>query len=261
MLVKYIDDFNCVTASDLGAAQMFFSENRTQRLYRAVKCERIIQRICENAQLIGMRVNSSKTQLLSVSTDNSCNKAYLVHEGEKIESGSCLKVLGFSFDSRPTVHKQVEQTVKKFYRQLWTIIHLKQAGLPTKDLVDLYKVFLRPIVEYCSAIIQPMITSTQSDQLEALQARCLRTIFGFNVSYTRCLELSDLPLLSTRRRDYTDRFARKAEESDRFSGWFRPITTRSSARVGLKYEEPRRRLERTKKNPIDYYTRRLNDLR
>ena len=88
----------------------------------------------------------------------------------------------------------------------------------------------------------------------------LHLIYGFDLPYTDLLERSGLETLEQRRIAITDKFALKCSQSERFAGWFKPTDGRTSDRVGLKYKQERRNLERTRNNPIDYYTRRLNQL-
>ena len=103
-----------------------------------------------------------------------------------------------------------------------------------------------------------LLTEGQSKIIENLQSRALEIIYGFNESYATLLERSGLERLSERRVTTTDRFAQKTAANTRFAGWFEPNLNRKSNRIGLKYKEPMRRLERTRQNPIDYMTRRLN---
>ena len=72
------------------------------------------------------------------------------------------------------------------------------------------------------------------------------------------MEESGLEDLSVRRERLTDNFARKAASSERYSDWFPLNSNRTSSRVGNKYEEKTRRLERTRSNPLDHMRRRLN---
>jgi hypothetical protein len=96
--------------------------------------------------------------------------------------------------------------------------------------------------------------------MERLQSRVLKLIYGFDKSYTDLLAVSGLEDLEARRMNATDKFAARAADSERFSCWFARNLNRSSDRIGKKYHEKRRKLERTRINPIDYMTRRLNEL-
>jgi hypothetical protein len=103
-------------------------------------------------------------------------------------------------------------------------------------------------------------TAKQEGDLERLQARCLKVKYGFHRSYDSLLQESGLVTLKERRIQATDRFALKCSKSDRFKDWFRPNEASTSERIGVKYHLVRKNLERTKSNPIDYYTRRLNEM-
>jgi hypothetical protein len=257
-LLKYIDDFNVIEVTDSGAIVLKYSQNQPIRRYQATICEKLLRGVKEKSAELGMKVNSSKTQLLSISTAGT-NSAYIRPDGnEKIESSNTLKILGFNFSDKPTLDCHVNATVKKFNKNVWTLIHLRRANIPQSDLVIIYTTYLRPILEYATPVLCSLLTEGQSKTIENLQSRALKIIYGFNESYATLLERSGIERLSERRVTTTDRFAQKTAANTRFAGWFEPNPNRKSNRIGLKYKEPMRRLERTRQNPIDYMTRRLN---
>ena len=77
--------------------------------------------------------------------------------------------------------------------------HFVRAGIPKDDLVALYKCFLLPVIDYASVVYHSILTAEQVNDLELLQKRTLRIIFGFGDTYEEMLEQSNLDKLSTRR--------------------------------------------------------------
>lgn len=56
--------------------------------------------------------------------------------------------------------------------------HLKEAGLPNTDLVKIYASMVRSVIEYAVPAYHSLLTSTQAGELEVLQKKVLKIIFG-----------------------------------------------------------------------------------
>ena len=150
---------------------------------RAVGTEAVIYNIEENGKGIGMVINEKKTQSICISACNYHDVRSEVHTRcALISNNATLKVLGFVFDNHPTVSAHIENVSIKFSRSMWAIIHLKRAMIENGILVEIYKLSLRPILEFCSVVYHIMISKEQSEALERLQRRVLRVIYGFEVS-------------------------------------------------------------------------------
>ena len=69
--------------------------------------------IRNKAESKGLKINDSKTQILSVSSGNYTTEATIkTSQGDTLTSGQSLKMLGFTLSNEPTVSKQVD-TLKK----------------------------------------------------------------------------------------------------------------------------------------------------
>ena len=100
---------------------------------------------------------------------------------------------------------------------------LKRAGIYDKILLEVYKVMLRPLLEYCAPVYNSMLTSEQAENLERQQRRALKIIHGFEHSYEELLEKTGLERLSERRKQACDIFTNKLAESERFGNLFEEI--------------------------------------
>ena len=173
-----------------------------------------------------------------------------------------MKILGFSFDSRPTVERHTEELRKKFRKRLWLLRNLKYARADAKDLVDCYSCFLRPVLEYCCSVYHPMLNSTQSTSLEKLQYAALKIIFGYNHEKADLLRLSGLSTLEERRKKLFENFCQKIHKNERFRNiWlqervFEGHDLRRQRIIVEKYA----RTQRLYKSPIYSIRRKLNDL-
>ena len=118
---------------------------------------------------------------------------------------------------------------------------------------------IRPVVEYTAVIYHPMLTAEQSHELEKLQSRALKNIYGHIYSYRKLLELSNQPTLQEQRKNACLKFAMKTANNPRFSSWF-PMR-RTSKRRGdqLEYAEKNARTDRRMNSPLFYFRRILNN--
>ena len=68
----------------------------------------------------------------------------------------------------------------------------KRSGLLKERLKDIYCAMNRSILEYSSNVYHSMINKSQSNELEKIQKRCLKIIYGYELDYDSLLEKSGL---------------------------------------------------------------------
>ena len=202
--------------------------------------------------------------MLCINPRNHLNvRTYVEHNDDKIMSTDTMKILGFTFDTRPNASKHVEVCIDKFHARLWSLRFLKKSGLDQDKLLDMYNSLVRSAVEYCAIVYHSMIPQYLSDRLEALQRRALRIIFGWNVDIGTVMAARNIDTLQERREAAVLKFALKNERIEKYGGkWFEK---NEDVEVGLRpgtrntYKEQLCRTERTKSNPVVYMTRVLNE--
>ena len=259
----YIDDFNAVEIVDVNDAPMHMSTRKTIMNARAIKSERLFARINELADTIGMQVNSQKTQMLCINPRNYMDvNTYINYGPETIKSTNTMKILGFTFDERPNASKHVETTIDKFHARLWTLRFLKRSGLDEGRLLDVYNSVVRSAVEYCAVVYHSMIPRYLSDQLEVLQRRALKIIFGWNCDIATVMASKGIETLEARRESAVLKFALKNESVEKYGKrWFQKNEELDvELRPGTRnmYKEKRCRTERMKSNPVTHMTKMLN---
>ena len=80
------------------------------------------------------------------------------------------------------------------------ITKLKYVGVGMEDLIDIFKLFIRSVSEYCSVLFHSRLTVEDSDKLERIQKICLKVILGdMYINYESALEMSGLQTLKSRR--------------------------------------------------------------
>ena len=259
----YIDDLNNIEKVKQSTALSVISENKTILLPHAIKLEKNFTRVKNRAQEIGMKVNSTKTQLLCVSGNHSCTvKAYIRTDDEEIVSGDELKILGFWFGPKPNVNVHVEKMLAKFRARLWSLRHLKRAGMSSADLLLVFVTVLRPVLDFAAPVYHPLLTVCQTKDIELLQKKAMKIIYGPEISYQESLAVSNLTSLEERREVLTQNFAVAAEKNPRYTdGWFPKKPTQPyQIRRPRPYLETKSKTERMRKNPLNYMRKVLNDL-
>ena len=122
---------------------------------------------------------------------------------------------------KPGVHDQVASIRKKFARRLWVLRHLKKIRIDSRRLVMVYTSLIRSTIEYAAVVYGGLLTQEQSKQIERLQAIALRTIVGWDKTYSQALEITGLRTLAERRQNLTRKFAQKTANNERFADrWF-----------------------------------------
>ena len=80
-----------------------------------------------------------------------------------------------------------------------------------KDLITIYKTFIRSTLEYNSVVFHSSLTSQQEESLERCQSVCLKVILQESfVSYSAALEMLGLQTLKHRREERCIQFSKKS---------------------------------------------------
>ena len=105
--------------------------------------------------------------------------------------------------SRPTsalMLKNTKEICKSAYARMTMLTKLKYVGTSVNDLIDIYILYIRSILEYCSVVWHSTLTVEQSNQIEAVQKLCLKIILGEGYTdYKTALEITGLDTLESRR--------------------------------------------------------------
>ena len=96
---KYVDDVTIGGKNLIEHATSHISTHKEKRLIHAGDLEPKLQTIQTNSKKAGMIINPTKTQMLCVSQSiNYTTDSYVKIDGETIESGETIKILGFTLD-------------------------------------------------------------------------------------------------------------------------------------------------------------------
>jgi hypothetical protein len=209
--------------------------------------------------MIGMRINSAKTQLLLVRGSDGAKNAVVHSNDGIIESQDSLTVLGFTFHAKTDAAAHIETLERKFNERYWVIRNLKSAGWHTKDIMKSYNVLLRSVLEYSSATYHSLLSNAHKRRLETMQKRVLKLVYGWESDVEKIMEEQGISSLEERRKQRVLSFAKKCESNGRFRRrWFKTNTDRRTTRASNEYRERKHNTRRSYCNPIDHFTRVLN---
>ena len=170
-----------------------------------------------------------------------------------------MTLLGFKFGHRPNLDAHMELVWRKFNVRMWVIRHLKQSGVPDKDIAAVFASTIRPAIEYACPVYSPMLTKSQAEDLEKMQRRVLKVIYGHKTSYRDALSKAGIPTMSDRRASICERFANKTSASPQWSRWF-PLNPEQNynLRRKQKFKEFHANTERLYRSPLYTMRRSLN---
>ena len=136
---------------------------------------------------------------------------------------------------------------------------LVQFNLPTEEMVEIYILFIRCMLEYCCVVWHSSITEEESTNIERVQKTALRIILGHTYTdYKSALEVTGLDNLSVRRTKLSITFAKKCTRSQMNADLFPLNEKHVNTRPHEKYFVTPARTERLAKSTVPYLQRLLN---
>ena len=141
---------------------------------------------------------------------------------------------------------------------------LTYVGINTEDLVHIYIIYIRGLLEYCSVAWHSTLTVEQTLKIENVQKLCLKVIFGAEYSsYEDALKWSGLKRLNERRQQKCLKFGLKSLLHPVHSKLF-PVNTNSDTYCDTRKKEHFRvnwtNSESYRMSAVPYIQRMLNDL-
>ena len=168
-----------------------------------------------------MKMNESKCYYMIFSRSETQFSTRLRINCNKMEQTSVARILGVWISEDLSWSRHCKEVCKSAYSRLSMLTKLKYVGVSTDDLLDIYKLFIRSVVEYCSVAFHSSLTTEQRSKLEQIQKTCLRVILGeMYVSYDAALEMCGLEKLDTRREDRCLSFALRCLKNPKTSRIF-----------------------------------------
>ena len=149
----------------------------------------------------------------------------------------------------------------KALSRLTMITKLIYLGVSIEDLIDIHKLFIRSVLEYCSVVFHSSLTLEQSMKLERVQKTCLKVILSDSyISYEAAMEMCGLESLYIRRTKRCLSFSLKCLKYPKTSRIF-PVSQihAQNIRKPEKFHVNFAKTSKYKKSAIPYCQRLLND--
>ena len=195
---------------------------------------------------------------------NPCNsidfQPEFVLDGNTLEVVEQTKLLGLTIQSDLKWHENTKGMIEKANKRLWILRRLVKMGASVEDLLDVYVLQIRCVLEYAAPVWQGSISQCEKEDIERVQKTACRIILSsWTISYEQALFTLNLDSLEDRRSKLTLKFALKAEKHPKFRNWFvkrnYPINTRNQTQ---KYQRINAKHSRYANSPLACLTDTLN---
>ena len=146
-----------------------------------------------------MKLNTAKSNYMIFSRSIEEVATRLTLNGVNLEQVHVSKILGLWISEDLSWSRNTKETCIRAYARMSLLTKLKYVGTKTNDLLDVYKLFIRSILEYCSVVFHSSLTQEDVQNLERIQKTSLKVIFGDEYeSYESALQKSGLETLHAR---------------------------------------------------------------
>ena len=125
-VAKYVDDLTLVESvhKDIAYVETDSGAKPTHTIHPP-NTQIALDTIAERAKNKHMQINTSKTQILTISSSNvNCNSYLLDKTSERILSGSELK--RFYFHEKPNVQLQIDNLIRKANKRIYLLLNYKK---------------------------------------------------------------------------------------------------------------------------------------
>ena len=147
-----------------------------------------------------MKLNEDKSKYMVFSRSNTEFATRLTMNSNTLDRIEEVKLLGLWITTFLDWDKNTREMCKNAYARITMLTKLKYVGIPEDDLIDVYNLYIRSVLEYCSVVWHSTLTIDQSTRIENVQKLCMKIILGTEYrSYDDSLIRCGLERLSQRR--------------------------------------------------------------
>ena len=158
-----------------------------------------------------VKINEKKSNFMIFTRCQTDFTSRLLLNNNNLEQVNIIRLLGLWITDNMSWQMNCEELCKKAYSRVSMLTKLKYVGTKRNDLLDVYKLFIRSVMEYCSVVYHSMLTNDQANMLERVQKVCLKVILGTDyINYSNSLEEFSLLSLYDRREKRILDFSHKA---------------------------------------------------
>ena len=202
LLTEY--NFKQHIASDIGIDELYVPG-------ASLSTQEVIGKICDWTSTNKMKLNEEKSHYMIFSRSNTEFATRLTMNNKTLDRTEEVKLVGLWITTYLDWQKNTHEICRKAYARMTMITKLKYVGIPLEDLIDIYILYVRSALEYCSVVWHSTLTKEQSTDIENVQKLCMKIILGREyTSYDDSLIKCGLEKLSTRRESRCLKFGLKS---------------------------------------------------
>lgn len=136
-----------------------------------------LDNIVQFGKMWGITFNAQKTVQQTFYTKTLGQTPRLSFDGQPITIHDSHKHLGVTFSTDLRFHKHINEVICKINKSLGPLYAVADY-LPRNTLNLIYKIYLRPIFDYCDVVYDSNLTVTDAMRLERLQLKIARLVTG-----------------------------------------------------------------------------------
>jgi hypothetical protein len=152
-----------------------------------------------------MNINIKKTKEMLLGSIAKNPPPAVQLASSSIERIHSYKLLGLHVNDKLKWNDHVSSICSKAASRLHFLKLMKRAAMSTEDLTYYYQTVVRPVTEYACVVWSSSLTKGQLKQIESIQRRAIKIVFG-NDSSQISLALNTFPSLAERRDHLTRQF-------------------------------------------------------
>ena len=228
---------------------------------RNCKSQQYLDNLAEWTESHEMQLNLEKSKYMIFNfTKDHAFSTRLYLNGSKIDQVKETQLLGVTLRDDLSWKSNTANIVKKAYKRMIILKRLYQFGVPREDLIQIYILYIRSVVEQSAVIWHSSLTVGETRDIERVQKVSLRLLLKEEyVSYQGALHITGLQTLEERREFLCLNFARKCLKSDATKDMFPLKKTCRNTRKPQKFHVPFARTSRLANSAIPYMAKLLNN--
>jgi hypothetical protein len=193
LLTEY--NFKLHVASDVGVDELYVPAS-------SLKTQENLNKIADWTTTNMMKLNEDKTSYMVFFRSDT-----RLTVNDRIEE---TKLVGVWLTTWLDWEKNTREMCRKAYARMTMLTKLKYVGVPKKDLLNIYILYICSSLKYCTVVWHSTMTGEQSQNIEQVQKVCLKVILGDGYGgYVSTLESCGQMTLSDRREDKCLKFGLK----------------------------------------------------
>ena len=206
MLGMWLSEYNFKqhVASDIGIDEKFVDPSN-------LKTQANLNTIADWTNQNQMKLNETKSNYMVFSRSETEIATRLTVNSKTIDRIEEIKLVGVWLTTWLDWVKNTREICKKAYARMTMLTKLKYVGVHTDELINIYILYIRSLLEYCSVVWHSTLTGEQTHNIERVQKLCLKIILGSEYEgYDKALECCGLERLTDRRQQKCLNFGLKS---------------------------------------------------